>query len=119
MPTSDVVSIPESDLVFVRCELSRSGFSSERVFRLIAAGEKEFVGSAPVQYCRTKAEKLLKPDEPQEGKRIPGWVAARVIRKNGDGSRWLSFPDGSIAQVPEGLISEPSSVRAPDVSLKS
>lgn len=112
--------MPESDVVFVECQLSRSGFSSERVFRLetTTPGE-EFIGTAPVQYCRTKAKKLLSPDEPEERKPIKGLVEARVIRKEPDSSVWLYFPDGSVAQVSEKLLSEQQSGKAPDVSLKS
>ena len=98
--------MPESDVVFVCCELSRGGFSSERVFRLKTIGDKEFVGSAPIQYCQTKARAPLKPAEPEEGKSVPGFVAARVIRENGDDTVWLSFPDGSVAQVSKELIQQ-------------
>jgi hypothetical protein len=116
--------MPESDLVFIRCQLSRGGFSSERVFRLDLGKDdqgkgKVFLGSAPVQYCQTEAGKPLKPDEPPPGKRIPGQVAARIVRENQDQTVWLSFPDGSVTQVPVPLLVTPKIGKTPDVSLKS
>jgi hypothetical protein len=41
-----------------------------------------------------------------------------VIRENGDENVWITFPDGSVAQVSKELIEWPSP-RTPDVPLKS
>jgi hypothetical protein len=114
--------MPESDLVYVPCEISRGGFSSERVFRVdlgtnADGSRKTFLGSAPLPYCRTSSGKPLGPDEPPPGKRIPGFVAARVIRKENE-TAWLSFPDGSVAQVPEKIV-ETKAGKTPNVSLQS
>jgi hypothetical protein len=111
--------MPMSDPVYVRCQLSRGGFSSERVFRLTAAGGEEFVGSAPLPYCQTAGGKPLTPEQPPEGVRMHGRVAARVIRRDSDGSAWLSFPDGSVAQVWEELVIERKPEGAPHVPLQS
>jgi hypothetical protein len=108
-----------NDLVYVRCQLSRGGFSSERVFRLASLREEEFVGSAPLKYCQTATGEPLDADQPPEGSRLPGRVAARIIRKDGEGGVWLSFPDGSIAQVREGSVIARRPVGAANVPLQS
>jgi hypothetical protein len=103
--------MPTGELVYVRCHFTRGGFSSERVFRLTTARDEEFVGSAPLKYCQTAGGQPLSPEQPAEGARVAGRVAARVIRSEPDGSAWLSFPDGSVAQVSEESVIERRPVR--------
>jgi hypothetical protein len=108
-----------NELVYVVCQLSRSGFPSERIFRVATVEGKEYIGSAPLKYCRTSKGEPLSSEKPGEGKREEGQVAARIIRINSGGSLWLSFPDGNIAQVSEGTVIESSIGGSPNVPIKS
>jgi hypothetical protein len=90
-------------MVLIQCELSRGGFSSERVFRIEAADGGTLVGVADLSYCYDRAGERLKPDQPAAGKRVHGLVSARVIREEGD-AVLLSVPDGSVASVLRGVI---------------
>lgn len=91
--------------VAVTCQLSRGGFSEDRVFRVQLAGDKTHTGVAPRRYCLTAQGQRLKPEQPAEGKRLSGRVEAVVVREEDDGVL-LYFPDGSVAVVDRSLISK-------------
>jgi hypothetical protein len=101
------------DLVLVRCEPARGGFSGERVFRIQTAAGATLAGVADIAYCFTSEQEPLRPEDPPAGQRIPGLVAARVIRPE-NGSSLISVPDGSVASVPTRSLVQRRGGGAPD-----
>lgn len=86
-------------IVLLECELTPSGFSGERVIRLLQADGTEYVGIAPVDYCLHREDQSpLAPDEPPAGKTMPGLVEGRVI-ENGGASAKVAMPDGEVIVV--------------------
>lgn len=81
----------------IHCQLSRGGFSGERVFRLDTAGN-EYVGAAPRHYCYTRQGKPLPDDQPAAGKAVAGLVLAQILRRD-DGTLLVYLPDGAVVSV--------------------
>ena len=79
------------------CQISRSAFSDERVFRITLDGS-EHVGAASANYCRKNDGSPLAGDEPPANRRIKGKVAARVVSSSGD-ILCVSLPDGEVVNV--------------------
>ena len=101
--------MPFAETFALRCQLSRGGFSSERVFRVRAVNGAQFIGVAPPEYCFTEQGKPIGPDEPAPGTSMPGLVTARKVRTAADGTLLVSVPDGSVVSVrPELLIRRPT-----------
>jgi hypothetical protein len=90
--------------VLLACRISPSSFSGERVFRITSANNAEYVGVAPVNYCRQKDQSAIGPSEPTKGKRIDGFVEGRVLQ-NGGGEAKVALPDGELIAVPVDRIS--------------
>src|SRR5437764_7302139 len=91
--------MPTGEDVYVRCWISRSGFSSERVSRLELASGNIQTGAAPLDYCFSQNQKPLGPDQPAAGQQVQGLVSARVVREEADGTCWVHLPSGDVVQV--------------------
>jgi hypothetical protein len=96
-------------LVALRCRISRSGFSDERVYRVTLGSGAEHIGAAPVNYFFTEALRPLPADVPAERLvRVPGFVAARIIERKPDGALLLSVPLADVMLVgPSEVIAYP------------
>ena len=90
--------------VLLACRISPSGFSGERVFRITLAKNAEYIGIAPVDYCRRHDQSTVGSNEPAKGKRINGFVEGRVLEKSGDKAK-VALPDGEVITVPFDRIS--------------
>ena len=82
--------------VYLTCQLSKSAFSGERVFRVILNDGSEYVGVSPVGYCVHTDRSPLKANEPQT--RMDGLVEGRVI-SNGGRIVKVAVPDGEVISV--------------------
>ena len=87
-----------NEVVSVRCRISRSGFSGERVFRVACYDGTEHIGIAPTHYCSTSSGKPLDPDVPQKGKLIDGWVEGMLVDHD-DEKLTVALPDGNTIKV--------------------
>ncbi len=104
--------MPEDLLVTARCRISRSGFPSERVFRVTQADGTEHIGAAPANYFFGADGSRLLADQPaQRLVQIPGFVAARVLNRTDDGTLLLSVPSGEVLWVqPSEVVDHPNNV---------
>jgi hypothetical protein len=98
----------QGQIVLLACEISPSGFSGERVFRIALAKNTEYVGVAPVDYCRRQDKAPVGSNEPSKGERIKGFVEGRVIENRGREAK-VALPDGEAIIVPLDRISFVSS----------
>jgi hypothetical protein len=93
-------------MVAVRCAISRGAFSSERVFRVQMAEGGEYVGVGPVQYFFTDQKEPLSADQPaQRGERIPGHVAAYLLRNGNQELLKVYVPSGDVLDVKAAEVS--------------
>ena len=90
--------------VLLACRISPSSFSGERVFRITLANNAEYIGVAPVDYCRRQDQSAVGSNEPVKGKRINGFVEGRVL-ENGGSEPKVALPDGEVITVPIDRIS--------------
>jgi len=90
--------------VLLACQISPSSFSGERVFRINLANNTEYVGVAPVDYCRRQDQSAIGSNQPPQGKRISGFVEGRVVENGGREAR-VALPDGEAITVPLDRIS--------------
>ena len=98
------------ETVLVTCQLTRSGFSSERIFRIDQADQAEHIGAAPVHYCWTEEGKRLNENSPAKGKRISGLVQPYVISNGGLKAR-IETPDGENIEVDTSAVKHPDDVQ--------
>src|SRR5271169_4583392 len=92
-------------LVALHCRISRSGFSSERVFRVTLANGAEHIGAAPADYFFGEDERPLPANQPAERMvRVPGLIAARGIERKPDGALLMSVPSGEVLLVRPGEV---------------
>ncbi len=85
--------------VGVECRISRSGFSGERVFRVLRPDGTDYVGAAPVHYFRTLDDEPIGADMPAaRGDQMDGWITALLIEK-GDDEASVVFPGGEMTRV--------------------
>jgi hypothetical protein len=111
--------MPDMVEMAVHCQLSRGGFSSQRVFRVKTADNQTIAGVADLDYCYAEDTTPLDADQPPEGKRVAGLVAARIVAEEDKDKVLISVPDGKVLAVRRGqLVPRPSKV-APNVPLKS
>jgi hypothetical protein len=103
-PDEEVKTMSIGEDVRVRCRISRSGFSSERVFRLELANGTIHTGAAPLDYCFNQNHEPLGADQPPVGKLIQGFLSARVVRKEPDGTSWVHLPSGDVVQVKQSSV---------------
>jgi len=88
------------ELILIRCRISRSGFSSERVFRVNRSDGPEHIGAAPVRYFFTEGKKPLPPDQPAErGVQIKGFLTGRVVLEESAEVILVSVPSGEVLRV--------------------
>lgn len=90
--------------VLLACRISPSSFSGERVFRITLVNNTEYLGVAPVDYCRRQDRSAIGSNEPAKGKRINGFVEGRVL-ENGGSEAKVALPDGEVITVPIDRIS--------------
>lgn len=83
------------DLIALKCQLSRTGFSHERGFRVPHADGGEYAGAAPVEYCFTRDGQPLEPNQPSVRQRLGGLIAARRLRDEDHGVL-VHVPDGGV-----------------------
>ena len=89
-----------STYVFVPCNLSRSGFSGERVFEF-----NGIKGVSPKKYCFGKDRREIGDDVPPEGKVISGFILARVIdSRNHHEEVTVSLPSGDVVTLSSTMI---------------
>ena len=89
--------------VALRCEISRGGFSDERVFR-VAVPQGDFFGVASRRYCWDVQDRPLPEDQPPAGQSIQGKVAARVVDMDESDNIVVSVPDGQVITVSRDLL---------------
>jgi hypothetical protein len=92
-------------MISVACQISRSAFSDERVFRLPLADGSEHVGAASLIYCYKSDGTPLGAAEPGPDRTIEGTVAARTISET-PGRVVVSFPDGEVVEVRSKQVSQ-------------
>jgi hypothetical protein len=96
----EAVAMVNESLVALRCRISRSGFPSEKVFRVTLASGAENVGAAPADYFFGEDRRPLPSDQPaQRMVRVPGFVAARIVERKPDGVLLVSVPSGDVLLV--------------------
>jgi hypothetical protein len=100
--------MPNDRVRSVRCRISRSGFSGERVFRVTPYDGAEHVGVAPTHYFRTAAGKPLGADTPAKGQPIQGWIEGVLIDDDGE-KVTIALPDGNTIKVRPDQIQTPTS----------
>jgi len=85
--------------ILVKCRISRSSFSGERVFRVATSDANEHIGVAPAHYFRAQNnEPLGEHVPPNKGDQLPGWIQALLIENSGDEAS-VVFPGGEMARV--------------------
>ena len=89
--------------VLVECRISRSGFVSERIFRVEQTNKSEHIGAAPVHYCWTQDGMRLTAQLPAENAKIPGLVQGYVISNGGLVAR-IETPDGQTVEVMTSVV---------------
>lgn len=90
----------------LKCDLSRSAFSGERVFKVdLQNDEDAYEGVAPLGYCYDALGNQLQPDKPEANQYTEGRVSTKVIR-NGGNTATVLVPDGEIIEVSTELVVE-------------
>jgi hypothetical protein len=79
----------------MECQLYRSAFSGELVFRVETTSGQPYEGVTP-KHCAT-------PDNAPSGAGVQGQVEVRVLSNGGNEAR-VSAPDGEILTVPADLV---------------
>ena len=103
--------MPAAQRVALECEITRGGFSDERIFKILLPSG-EYTSLASRQYCWDDNDEPLQEDQPAAGRTIRGKVAARVIEVNDTGVL-VSVPDGEAITVAAAqLLERPAKVGA-------
>jgi hypothetical protein len=106
--------------VAVQCEILRGGFSGERVVLIRTADGSERKGLAPTDYCWKADRTPLGPEDPSNGARVQGYVAARLHGTTANGQAIVEIPDGEVMIVPQAsVIQRPSAEIASHVPVGS
>jgi hypothetical protein len=93
-------------VVHVKCEFSRGGFPTERVFHIRAPGGGRFMGAAPVEYCFAPDGTPLR-SEPARGEKVEGYVTGLVLGPSDEGTAVRAYlPNGEIYEVGRDVIEE-------------
>ncbi len=103
--------------VYAECRLSSGSFSGECVFEIDMVGGRIYAGLAPRRDCRNKLGEKLRPNEPEDDKKIEGKVAARVVQNGGEEAT-IAIPDGEVITVPVALLSN-RPAEQPNVPIRS
>ena len=91
------------ELQWIPCIIENSGFSSERRFR-IQIDNEEIVGPAYLDYLRREDRTKVPEDEPIGNGCIRGFVACRIVKREGD-SVLIEVPSTDVISVPEDALS--------------
>lgn len=93
----------------IRCEISRGGFSDERIF-VIPIENGFYEGIASRRHMWTVDGGSIEEGEPPVGQKLEGLVAARVLStRPGSGFVTVSVPDGEVVEVPvASLVNRPA-----------
>jgi len=94
----------DPDLIALHCELSRGGFSAERIFRIKLPDGEVYVGAAPLKYCRHTDFSPLDANQPRPNQKLKGFILARKIRGEDNGMALVAVPDGEVLIVNEHEI---------------
>lgn len=97
-------------LVGVVCQLQRSTYEEERVFRFTMADGREYVGIAPRHYCHRPNGDDIHEGEPGPGAFMEGVVDARLVQNGGDTAK-VSLPTGETIVVPAASVRHRKLVR--------
>ena len=90
----------------LQCQISRGGFSDERVF--VLKGSVKHQGVASRRHMWTKNGQPIEDGEPPLGKIVEGLIAARIIEVRGNVAV-VSIPDGEVINMPVGeLLDRPA-----------
>ncbi len=98
--------------VVVKAKISRGGFANERTFAIQTAGGQEYIGLAPWIYCFDSHLARIQ-EEPADDRTTTGYVQARIISVQADGSYKLSLPGGDVCLVAKSQIKENPDIPAP------
>jgi hypothetical protein len=102
--------------VAIRCQISRGGFSGERVVRLRCVDGTQKKGLAPTNYCWNANQIPLGENEPANGQTMEGYVAARELEQPAPNQVMIEIPDGEVMIVPkESIIPRPSAEKSAHV----
>ena len=83
----------------IACEISRGGFSDERVFSIPVNGQN-YQGVASRRHMWTRDGRIIEDGEPPLGKVIPGLIAARILEIKDEDIATVSIPDGEVITIP-------------------
>ena len=105
----------DKQLVALKCELSPGGFSGERIFEIWLANGDLYKSIAPRQFCWNEEGKLVEENEPSDGNKIPGKVAARLIDHLDENQVIVEVPDGQIIAVNKEdiIVPRPTPIKPP------
>ena len=93
-----------SQYVALDCEITRGGFSDERIFKVRRDDDTEYTGIASRRYCWGRDDRLLAADEPPSAEKwVKGKVAARILSVR-DHRADVSVPDGEVITVKVGQL---------------
>jgi hypothetical protein len=80
------------------CRIERGGFSGERLFRVKQASGAEYIGVAPVEYCRHRNGSPIALDEPRREDTVDGLVDVLFLSNGGDEAK-IEVPSGDVISV--------------------
>jgi hypothetical protein len=101
----DERSIAVDKMIRIKCQISRSAFSDERVFRITLADGSEHAGAASRIYFYNSDGTPLSTLEPARARPIDGAVSARCIKET-QGKVLVSLPDGEVVEVKSKQVSQ-------------
>jgi hypothetical protein len=104
--------------VAVRCHISRSPFSDQRIFRIQPLDGSECIGDALAKYFWTEDLKPITTDQPeQRGVLLPGYVAAYEMRRE-NGAVVVYLPSGDVIDVAADSVVKRPVERTDDVPVQ-
>jgi hypothetical protein len=102
----------------IKCQISKGGFPSERVFRVNLVGGVEHVGVAPVHYFFTESGQPLPQQPGENGLPTPGFIAGRILAQK-DNALLVSVPSGEVLLLPASEVSGNPSRSCANVPVQS
>ena len=88
-------------VVQVRCRLSRGGFANEGIFAIASPEGGEFVGTAPLHYCRDSHRNKFAHELREE---VNGFVIGVVIGTTQDGRPRVYLPDSEVYDLSDDVL---------------
>lgn len=89
--------------VWVKCEFSRGGFPTERIFRIKSPQGGIYRGVAPSGYCYGTDKKAL-GDAAFDKDRVPGRLPGIAYGTGAGGTTRVQLPDGEIYDLGDDVI---------------